>query len=251
VATIGFVTRLLERGEELAALERAGDAALHGHGEFVLVCGEAGIGKTSLLQALRGRLDEGLAFFVGACEPLSVPIPLAPLRELAAAAGAQGLAELDGDERLALANALLNTLSATSPAVVVVEDAHWADPATLDVLRLLARRVENARVTIAVTYRDDELAANPALSLLVGDLMTNRVVRRIALRPLSEEAVRILAEPAGVDSAELSRVTGGNPFLVVEALAGGGALPASVRDATLARVARLGPAAAGWSTLRR
>ncbi|HZQ66773.1 MAG TPA: AAA family ATPase [Gaiellaceae bacterium] len=237
--------RLLERDQDLATLARAVEAARAGRGALVLVGGEAGIGKTSLVEALRGSVGDRVAFLVGACEPLSVPVPLKPLRELAAAAGVSDLVSLHGDDRFALAQSLLSELRAGAPAVVVVEDAHWADPGTLDVVRLLARRVGDAGVVVVVTYRDDELGANAPLAVLVGDLATTPSVQRILLRPLSEAAVGVLAGPAGVDSPELSRLTGGNPFLVVEALAVGGGIPASVRDATLARVGRLGPAARG------
>jgi DNA-binding CsgD family transcriptional regulator/tetratricopeptide (TPR) repeat protein len=239
------VTPLLERDEDLAVLLGTVEAARTGRGVLVLVAGEAGIGKTSLLRELRATIDADARFFVGACEPLSVPAPLQPLRELAAASGAPELADLAGDDRLALARALLDVLCAHAPTVAVVEDAHWADPGTLDVVRLLARRVEDAPVVFIVTYRDDEVAANEALALLVGDLVTAPTVRRIALRVLSADAVRTLAAPAGLDAAELSRVTGGNPLLVVESIAAGGRLPSSVRDATLARVGRLSPAARG------
>jgi hypothetical protein len=116
---------------------------------------------------------------------------------------------------------------------------------TLDVLRLLARRVEGTPVVLVVTYRDDEAAANAELARLLGDLTSRPAVRRLSLQPLSEAAVRELAEPAGVDAARLSRVTGGNPFLVVEAIAAGDRQPASVRDATLGRTGRLGSAAHG------
>ena len=81
--------------------------------------------------------------------------------------------------------------------------------------------------------------------MLVGDLAGAPATRRLTLRRLSETAVRALAEPTGVDAGELSRLTSGNPFLVVEALAAGGGLPATVRDATLARVGRLAPEARG------
>ncbi|MEA2478898.1 MAG: hypothetical protein QOJ07_820, partial [Thermoleophilaceae bacterium] len=240
LVTIARMEHLLERENELAVLAEAVAAAREGRGALVLVSGEAGIGKTSLLRGLRSRVGDSAAFLVGACEPLSVPVPLWPLRDLASAAGAGDLAELEGGDRPALARALLSALQARSPAVAVVEDAHWADPGTLDVVRLLARRAEDAGIVIVVTYRDDELRANPALEMLVGDLATSPAVRRIALRPLSAGAVSALCEPAGVDSRELSRLTGGNPFLVVEALAASEAPPVSVRDATLARVARLG-----------
>jgi DNA-binding CsgD family transcriptional regulator/tetratricopeptide (TPR) repeat protein len=237
------VEPLLERNGDLAALVGVVEAARRGRGALVLVGGEAGIGKTSLLRALRARVGGEVDYVVGACESLSVPVPLQPVHELASAVGAGDRAEVGVEDRLALARSLLGALAARAPVVAVVEDAHWADPATLDVLRLLARRVEDAGVVIVVTYRDDELAANPSLAVLVGDLVTNPAVRRIALSPLSPAAVGVLAEPAGVDPAELVRVTGGNPFLVVESIAASGKLPESVRDATLARVTRLGSSA--------
>jgi DNA-binding CsgD family transcriptional regulator len=237
--------RLLERGEELVTLLAAVEEAAAGRGSLVLLAGEAGSGKSSLIRALRDRTAGRVAFLVGACEPLSVPVPLAPLRELADVAGAPGLTELHGDDRFALAGALFDAVRAHGPAVVVVEDAHWADPGTLDVARLLARRVGDAAVVIALTYRDDELGANHALATFVGDLATGRSVCRLALQPLSESAVRELSEPAGIDARELTEATNGNPFLVVEAIAAGGGIPASVRDATLARVSRLDSAARG------
>jgi len=234
------VDSLLERDDELAALLDVVDGAQGGRGRIVLVGGEAGIGKTSLVRALRARAPEGVSFLVGACEPLSVPVPLAPLRELAEAVG---LAMLEDGDRLALARALLDALARRAPAVAVIEDAHWADPATVDVVRLLARRLEDSRLALLVTYRDDELAANPDLARLVGDLATAPFASRIVLRALSERADRALAEPAGLDGARLARVTGGNPFLVVETIAAGTRFPESVRDATLARAGRLGEGA--------
>lgn len=237
--------RVLEREGELSQLEGAVEALSGGRGSLMLVGGEAGSGKTTLMRILRERVDDRVSFLVGACESLSVPVPLGPLRELAEAAGDLDLADPGRSDRLVLAGRLLALLADRAPAVAVVEDAHWADPSTLDVLRLLARRVENAPVVLVVTYRDDEAAANHELAQLLGDLATNRSVTRVQLRSLSEAAVRQLAEPAGIDPARLSRVTGGNPFLVVEAIAAGGELPSSVRDATLARTGRLGPAARG------
>jgi DNA-binding CsgD family transcriptional regulator len=236
---------LLERDAELTALQDVVRGLAPGRGRLVLVGGEAGIGKTTLVRALRARADERVAFVAGACEALSVPVPLAPVRELAEALGVPDPAEGEATDRLLVARGLLEALAARAPAVAVIEDAHWADPTTLDVLRLLARRVEQAPVALLITYRDDELAAHPALAQLLGDLATNPCARRVALRPLSRAAVRELAEPAGLDATRLSVLTGGNPFLVVEAVAAGGRLPASVRDAALARASRLSPAARG------
>jgi DNA-binding CsgD family transcriptional regulator len=235
--------RLLERDDELELLVRMVVDAADGAGSLVLVGGEAGIGKTTLVRALRDSLDERVAFFVGACEPLSVPIPLGPVRELVEAAGAGELAQLGSDDRLVLMRAFQDALERRAPVVAVIEDLHWADPLTLDLVRLLSRRVEQMRAAIIATFRDDEAAANPSLGLLLGDLAGAPGVRRISMRTLSEDAVRELAAPSDLDAAELARVTGGNPFLVVESVSAGHRLPASVRDAALARVGRLGPAA--------
>jgi DNA-binding CsgD family transcriptional regulator len=234
---------LLEREEELAALDRGVEAARGGRGAVVLIRGEAGMGKTSLVRALRERCE--LPLRIGRCEPLSVPEPLGPLRELAEAACAANLAELRSDDRRALARALQSVLTEAGAAVAVVEDIHWADPATLEVLRLLVRRAEDRPLLLVATFRDDELEANAALAVLVGDLATDQSVVRIAPRPLSAAAVRELAAGSGAEADEVARVTGGNPFLVVETLAAHGELPTSVREATLARVARLGPQARG------
>jgi hypothetical protein len=232
------VDALVERDEQLAALGSVVETARDGRGQLVLVAGEAGIGKTSLVRALRERLGDRASFLLGACEPLSVPVPLAPWREIAGA-------EPSDVDALAFALSVLGVLRARAPAVAVLEDAYWADPATVDVLRLLARRVEEAGVVLIVTYRDDELAVNPALAMLVGDLVTGPAARRMALEPLSHAAVRSMAGATDVDADGLWRITGGNPFLVVEALAARDGLPASVRDATLARVGRLGSVARG------
>ena len=168
--------RLLERDEELFALTGIVDGVRVGRGGVVLVGGEAGAGKTSLVRTLRARAGDLVPILVGGCEPLSVPVPLAPIRELLAASGCE-LAAVGDDDRLGLAERPL----ARRPAVVVVEDAHWADPLPLDVVRILARRAERAGVGLVVTYRDDEVAANTELGLLLGDLATRPEVSRITL----------------------------------------------------------------------
>ena len=224
----------------LAAAVRSAAA---GVGCVVLVGGEAGIGKTSLVRALEAECADEIPFLTGGCEALSVPVPLAPLRELSQAAGAGDLASAGAGDPLTLAGRLLTALAGRAPAVAVIEDAHWADPLTLDLVRILARRIEPVGVVLIVTYRDDEAVANPALALLLGDLATSPAVVRVALAPLSPAAVRRLAEERGLEPSRLLAATGGNPFLVVETIAGGGTLPASVRDAALARVGRLSAAA--------
>ncbi len=239
------MAELLEREGELGVLDGVVREASGGRGRVVLVGGEAGIGKSSLLRALRERVGTSAAFLVGACEPLSVPVPLGPWRELVEAADGGDLTALGTDDRLALARRVIEALKHCAPVVAAIEDVHWADPLTLDLLRVVGRRIEQLPAAIVVTFRDDEVAANPALRLLLGDLAGAAGVARLALGPLSASAVRRLAGGSGIDAVELARVTGGNPFLVVETVAAGHRAPASVRDAALARAGRLSADARG------
>jgi predicted ATPase len=128
--------------------------------------------------------------------------------------------------------------------VLVIEDVHWADEATLDLIRFLARRLGPAPTMLIVTYRDDEVGSLHPMQLVAGDLATSVLVRRLRLAPLSRQGVAVLAGPHGVDPDALYETTGGNPFFVTEVLAADdAAIPATVLDAVLARAARLSPPA--------
>jgi DNA-binding CsgD family transcriptional regulator/tetratricopeptide (TPR) repeat protein len=223
---------LIEREPFLAALGEHLAEAAAGLGRLVLVAGEAGVGKTSLVRTFAADRTGGSRVLWGACDGLFTPQPLAPLRDFA---DDLGLAlELPRRE---VFSATLEALSA-GPALVVVEDVHWADEATLDLLRFLGRRLERTAALLIATYRDDEVGLRHPLRVVLGDVPSER---RIALPPLSPEGVRKLARGSDVDPGALYRLTGGNPFFVTEVLAAGGAgVPESVRDAVLARAGRLG-----------
>jgi DNA-binding CsgD family transcriptional regulator/tetratricopeptide (TPR) repeat protein len=138
----------------------------------------------------------------------------------------------------------MRELRTRAPTVLVLEDVHGADEATLDVLRLLARRVETVPALVLASYRDDELDRGHPLRVALGELATGGATGRLKVAPLSAAAVAKLAEPLGVDAEELYRRTSGNPFFVTEALAAGAdEIPHTVRDAVLARAARLSPGA--------
>ena len=231
---------LLERADDLSQLDGLlADVVRTGHGRLLLVGGEAGIGKTILVRRFWEELGERGSVLWAACDPLFTPRPLGPLLAVG------GVVERDALPH-EVVGALANRMRTRKPTVFVLEDAHWADEATLDVLRLLARRIESLPALVIVTYRDDEVDANHQLRLVLGDIATTGVMERLKLAPLSPAAVAVLAEPYGVDAVELHRKTNGNPFFVVEALAAGAeAIPATVRDAVLARAARLGPGARG------
>src|SRR5215216_2630358 len=236
---------LLEREAHLVQLEEHRWQAAAGHGRVVFVGGEAGAGKTSLVDEFSRRIPE-TAVLRASCDALSTPGPLGPVRDLAPTLGLHiEEPSLDGDARDRLFRDVLAALAARpGPTIVVAEDAHWADGATIELLRFLGRRIGDLPVLVVVTYRDDEIGANHPLRLVLGDLATAPAVRRISVRPLSQEAVQRLAAGSGRDATSVFRLTGGNPFFVTEALAAEGeTVPATVGDAILARAARLSPEA--------
>jgi DNA-binding CsgD family transcriptional regulator len=235
--------RVLERDSQLAALASYSDEARAGDGRMVLVGGEAGIGKSTLVEELERGLTTA-TWWWGACDGMSTPRALGPLSDIALQAGGELRAACEADAaRDVRFDALTEMLRADDELrVVVIEDVHWADDATLDMLRFLGRRIRDARVLFIVTYRDDALAPDEPLRITLGDLATNRSTRRIKLGTLSEQAVRELAAGTDLDPAALYRLTGGSPFLVTEVLAAGAlGVPGSARDVLLARAAGLTP----------
>lgn len=221
---------LLERGDELAAAAAWLTEAASGHSRIVLVEGDAGAGKTSLVRAATG----GLETWWGWCDPFQTPRPLGPLHDIAAEAGIV----LSSDTHAAF-GALLTALRARqAPIAVVIEDLHWADDATLAMLQFLGRRLDSPPVTIFATYRRDE--ATPQLHRLLGDLARHPDrLRRIEVGPLSDTAVAALAAGTGHDPAQVVAATGGNAFFVTELLAAADGVSPSLSDAVLARVAAL------------
>jgi DNA-binding CsgD family transcriptional regulator/energy-coupling factor transporter ATP-binding protein EcfA2 len=237
---------LLERDRELAELAQAAGEAAAGEGGLVLVSGEAGIGKSSLVRALRGLLPAEGRLLVGHCDDLGTPRTLGPFRDLVGSVGAELTKALrEGSERDAVPAALRAELDwAGHPTILVVEDVHWADEATLDVLGYLARRIASLPALLVLTYRDDELTREHPLQQLLGQASAAGRVRRLPLRRLSEDAVRWLSAASRVDAHEVFAMTSGNPFFVTEVLAAGDGdrVPSTVADAVLARVRRLDPA---------
>jgi DNA-binding CsgD family transcriptional regulator len=239
---------LLEREPFLNELTGYADAARQGDGCLVLISGESGLGKTALVDRFRQQAGAD-RWLWGSCDGLLTPRPLGPLFDLAAQVGGD-LAELcdQGAPRDRLFAGTLAELDRPDQlTVVVLEDLHWADEATIDLLSFLGRRVGRLRALVLATFRDDALSEDHPLRIVLGDLATQRGVRRLPLAPLSAGAVRSLVSrsPAGpaVDADELYRVTGGNPFYVSEVLsAGWPAIPPTVRDAAAARLARAAPA---------
>ena len=230
----------LEREDSLVALrQRLDDVSATSRGQLVLLAGEAGVGKTTVLRRFTATLGERTRILWGACEPLRTPRPLGPFVDVA---------ELTGGEleRLTTAaarphevsGALLRELRGRGPTVLVLEDVHWADEASLDVVTLLMSRISSAPALVVVSFRDDEREVPSQLRVMLGELAGRATRLKVAL--LSADAVGTLAAERGIDGGELYLKTGGNPFFVTEVLAAPGqTIPDTVRDAVLARAARL------------
>lgn len=232
---------LLEREAALADLTAALAAARRGEGRVALVSGGAGLGKTSVVRAFLAGLDAGVAVREGACDDLLTPRPLGPVHDLSRQSGPALARALAAGDAQGVFTALLDELAGSAVTVVVVEDAHWADDASLDALALLARRIDRLPALLVLTYRDDDVPFEAPLRRVLGGLH-GPVAVPVALAPLSADAVtRLAGRPETGRRVHAS--TGGNPFFVTELLAAEDeGTPASVSHAVLARVARL-PAA--------
>jgi DNA-binding CsgD family transcriptional regulator/tetratricopeptide (TPR) repeat protein len=242
IAGAAFSMELLERKKCLAELSDWLRRAIEGAGCIALLGAEAGIGKTALLHEF-AKATLGARVLWGGCDALFAPRPLGPLYDIARQAQGDLLAAIASNaNREVIFAATLNELE-RAQTLVVFEDMHWADEATLDLLKFLGRRIQRTRAMLVVSYRDDEVGARHPLRFVLGDL-PRATTHRMSLFPLSESAVDQLARQAGKSSADLHRITGGNPFFVTEALAAvADTVPVSVRDAVLARAMRLTPEA--------
>jgi DNA-binding CsgD family transcriptional regulator len=235
--------RLLERQPCLDALDETLRAVAQNGGRIALVSGEAGIGKTALLERFVATHAADHEVLWGGCDALFTPAPLAPLRDIAGRMrhALEDLLLREAPRPLIFSTLLDELRDTPAPAILIFEDVHWADEATLDLIKYLGRRIQQTSALFILSYRDDEARTGHPLWSVLGDLPT-RQVRRLPLLPLSEQAVAHLAGEAPSAAHALYLITGGNPFFVTEALASGTAgVPTTVRDAVLTRAARLAP----------
>ena len=232
---------ILERDQLLDALSEQYAAVRRGPGRLVLVKGEAGIGKTTLVDAFLASLPRGAIATRGACDPVIPARAFAPIADIASVDSSNGLREAlasgDRDRVFARFLAFLNRLG--RGGVVVFEDVHWADDPTLGILRIVGRRLTDLPVLVVGTYRPDEVDGGHGLRLALGDIPPG-LVTELDVPSLSPAAVAQLSARRDIDHKALHRATGGNAFFVTEILADPrGAVPRSVRDAVLARASRL------------
>ena len=235
---------LFERETLLSALRACLSEAGAGHGRLVALSGEAGIGKSSLIRQFIED-SSGVRVLIGVCDGVLPARPMGPLDDVADALGRQFEGWHHGyPDRLDLFRGFRSVLG-DRLTLLVIEDVHWADQATLDFLRYLGRRLEQLPLLVVLTYRSDAVGANHPLTSVLGDLSSSATTTRLEVPALSATAVAqwVRAARSPINAAALSDRTSGNPFFIGEVLdAGLDAIPVGVRDMLLARASRLTPA---------
>jgi len=235
---------LLERRAQLEELAQHLREAAVRAGRIAFVSGEAGAGKSALVELFAQQAPRGTRILWGHCDALQTSRVLGPVNEVAAAMLAAGAQRGSSVSREQLFSRLLENLSPPHPAtVVILEDLHWADEATLDFVGFLGRRIQRTRCLLIVTHRDDELAPDHPLRAVLGEL-TGQHTARLRIPALSLGAVERLARATRHDAQHIYQVTAGNAFFVRELLsAPKDTVPETVRDAVLGRLMQCSPAA--------
>ena len=238
---------LLERDAPRAIINDTFKQVCANEGAIVLVSGEAGIGKTSFVTEFAEAQRPLRRILWGACDPLFTPRPLGPIYDIALRDLPHLLDLLNsGADWYACAAALQKVLiEGAAPTIVVFEDIHWADEATLDLIKYLGRRVHQAKTLFILTYRDDEVSSKHALRSVLGNLPSQHTIR-LRLEPLSPQAVEALSRRMNRSPRGIYEITRGNPFFVTEVLrseagiiSASGDIPVTVRDYVLTRATQL------------
>jgi DNA-binding CsgD family transcriptional regulator/tetratricopeptide (TPR) repeat protein len=231
---------LLERDQFISVLGELFEKVKTECGYVVSISGEAGIGKTSLVEFFTNKFKGQANILWGSCDDLFTPRPLAPLYDIANQIDSKIIDQLDsGVNRPSIFSNFFKEIQNSMPKIIVIEDMHWADESTLDLLRFLGRRINKTNALLLITYRDDEIKSDHPLKLTLSNLQSN-YLKRIKLSPLSENAVNTLALKYGRTDSKLYQKTGGNPLLVSEVLSNGQSeTPASVKELFLSKLKRL------------
>lgn len=237
----GSVVPLFGRDGEQARLRGMLDDACNGNGGIVLISGEAGVGKTTLAASVQiEACSRGISVKVGHCYELAATPPYGPwvdsglferraewVPQPPALGGSGGESSVRSQAELfEQVQGSLAAISDHTPLVLVLEDLHWADPASVELLRFISRRLDGLRILLVVTYRDDEVTWRCSLYRLLPVLVRESRARRIGLRRLGESTIQEIVDSRyGLREADrvrlasyLASLAGGNPFFTVELL---------------------------------
>jgi DNA-binding CsgD family transcriptional regulator/tetratricopeptide (TPR) repeat protein len=210
----------------------------HG-GRLALVYGEAGIGKSTLIESFIDQLPSEHTRVVSFCDAFETPRALAPVRDIARYFLGPESGEHNEDRYFDML--IHHLLGLGQPVVLVIEDLHWADQRTLDWLQFIGRRLAQVPVLLIATYRDDELDVSHPLYSVIGIIQQQRI-DRLNLKPLSLNTIEKMCCDLSMDANTLFETTSGNPFFVTEMLNTEeveGLVPNSVSDVINARLNRL------------
>nr|WP_299339895.1 AAA family ATPase [Allomuricauda sp.] len=224
---------LYEREEVLQTLgdtlERTEDT-----GHIVLLSGNAGMGKTSVVKRFLETTPNSIPKYVGYCDDLYTPRPLGPLIDILMSKE-KIIQPLEENQRDSLFLGMLDLLRERS--VLVIEDVHWADDGTLDFIKFLNRRIHNTKCTVLLTFRPNEIQEASMLGLSHNVIKS---VTRISLKPLSKVTVLSLCNEKGIDGQHIYDLTDGNPFFTSEYLLNTlEGIPDSINNLILSRISPL------------
>ncbi|HET9824009.1 MAG TPA: AAA family ATPase, partial [Chitinophagaceae bacterium] len=243
---------LIERDDFLASLCNGFRKATLGEGHCFVITGEAGIGKSSLVKTFLKNVEDESIEYVGSCDSLFTPRPLAPLYDLALQINEDWVEKIQSiSSRAELFTRFVQVLTQKQrPVVVLFEDIHWADEATLDFVKFFARRISRTKCLFILTCRDEDVYLQSPVRNVLADLSPDTFTR-IELTPLSRNAVQRLADEKGYDGEDVYTITNGNPFYVNEILASySPGVPNNVKDSVLSVYNRLGDEAKNlWQQL--
>lgn len=230
---------LIERENEVQTLHQVLSQVPDNGGRVLILYGEAGIGKTSLIHAFLSNLSNNEKIALGMCDPLNTPRPLGPVRDIA-----REILGSHPESEIPLTESLMERLTVSENLhVIVLEDMHWADQASLDWLKYFCRRIALIPAMLIVSFRDAEIDAAHPLRTALGVIPGDRT-QRLHLSPLSREGVAAFDLPPNMSANQLYDITDGNPFFVSEILNNADdveTVPESIRDAVNARVNQLSP----------
>lgn len=250
--TLFLGMELIERDEFISLLETKYRHIADGEGHTIFLNGEAGIGKTTLLKEFRKQIENERNVFIGTCDALFTPRPLAPLYDIAwQMMGTEWMQQDDASKRGELFTRFYQELKCRKEKTVIIfEDIHWADEASFDFIKFLARRITTVQCLFIVTHRNEECPSIQLLRNVMGQLAPDTFTR-MPLTPLSKEAVEKLAAEKGYSGEDVYSISGGNPFYVNEILAWySKGVPANIKDSILSIYNNVDPGIKElWATL--
>ena len=232
---------LLERSDYLSLMQKTFNEASAGEGHCILVSGEAGIGKTSLVRAFCKKVSNRCTVYQGTCDELFTPRPLGPILDIIwqMQKPTPENAVSISDRSWLFTRFLSELINKQQTIVLVIEDVHWADEATFDFIKFLGRRITGLHCLFILTYRDDEINMNHPLRIVLGQLQHDSFTR-LQLKPLSKQVVEEMSSERGYNGEDVYSISGGNPFYVSEILASYSiGVPDNIKDSVLSSFNRL------------